>query len=245
MTAADLKIAGAVFLALTVSVGINLFALQDRRAGSAIETSAIGFTTPPPLAGPASSSDLGPPLPPGTARLRIAPPIPVAANTAPAGNSSEIIRGIQRELNARGYDAGSPDGVAGIVTRAAIMAFEHDYGMPLTAAPTQDLLSRIVLGSSSASTARNIAERPSSPDADAVIRLVEQQLAARGYTPGKVDGMPDDQLARAIREFEVDQKLPESGRISGQLVSRLTRLQGQGVSGLAVKSKSVQQWQSR
>jgi len=54
MTARDIRIASAAFLALTVSVGVNLFALQDKDRGSAIETSAIGFTTPPPLPGPRS-----------------------------------------------------------------------------------------------------------------------------------------------------------------------------------------------
>ncbi len=33
---------------------------------------------------------------------------------------------------------------------------------------------------------------------------------------------------RAIRDFELDQKMPETGRVSGQLVSRLLKLQGQG-----------------
>ena len=81
--------------------------------------------------------------------MRVAPPAsaPATAVAAPSGNSAEIIRGIQRELNGRGYDAGPPDGVVGLITRAAIMAYEHDYGLPLTATPSQDLLSRIVLGS--------------------------------------------------------------------------------------------------
>ncbi|MBK9077742.1 MAG: peptidoglycan-binding domain-containing protein [Hyphomicrobium sp.] len=242
MTARDIRIASAAFLALTVSVGVNLFALQDKDRGSAIETSAIGFTTPPPLPGPSPSSDLGPELSPGTPAMRVAPPAsaPATAVAAPSGNSAEIIRGIQRELNGRGYDAGPPDGVVGLITRAAIMAYEHDYGLPLTATPSQDLLSRIVLGSATSSPSRNVADRTATPEADAVIRTVEQQLSALGYTPGKVDGVSNDQLARAIREFEVDQKLPESGRISGPLVSRLTRLQGQGAAGLTSKTKSAQ-----
>ncbi len=35
---------------------------------------------------------------------------------------SRLTRAIQRELKAKGYEAGAVDGVAGLVTRAAIMA---------------------------------------------------------------------------------------------------------------------------
>jgi len=39
---------------------------------------------------------------------------------------------------------------------------------------------------------------------------------------------------RAIRAFETDQSLPETGRISGPLISRLARISGDGkvASGL-------------
>lgn len=240
MTAGEFRLASAVFTALTVTVGVNLFFLQERRGGSAIETSALGFTTPPPYTVGTPSSDLGPQLASGTAPMRLAPPSPVAVTAHPGGNSAEVIRGIQRELNARGYDAGPPDGVAGLVTRAAIMAYEHDYGLKLTAMPTHDLLSRIVLGSATPAPSRPTTDAKASAEADAVVRSVEQQLAARGYAPGKIDGVANEQLARAIREFEVDQKLPESGRVSGPLVSRLTRLQGQGAAVAMPKAKSAQ-----
>ena len=74
---------------------------------------------------------------------------PASASDAGDINSAEITRGIQRELNSRGYEAGQPDGVAGLVTRAAIYAYEYDNGLVLTGKPSDPLLSQIVLGSSS------------------------------------------------------------------------------------------------
>ncbi len=153
---------------------------------------------------------------------KTAPP----AAAALAGTSEpDTVRGIQRELNARGYEAGTADGVMGLVTRAAILAYEQDYGLSvLTATASSDLLQQIVLGS--AATAATRTASPKTTDkADAVVQAVKQSLSTHGYQPGKIDGALTPQLARAIREFELDQKLPESGRISGPLVSRLMRLQ--------------------
>ncbi|MEQ1651273.1 MAG: peptidoglycan-binding domain-containing protein [Hyphomicrobium sp.] len=240
MTAGDFKIASVALVLLTVSVAINLLVLQERRPGSAIETSAIGprsFEAKVAAAlGVSTPETLGPPLAADATPLRLTPPKPVAVTS-----NAEIIRGIQRELNTRGYEAGPPDGVAGLVTRAAIMAYEHDYGLPLTATPSQDLLSSIVLGSSAPQAIRSATNAGPTSDAASVVRSVEQQLATLGYTPGKADGTLNEQSARAIREFEVDQKLPESGRISGPLVSRLIRLQGPATASAgSSKVKAVQ-----
>ena len=237
MTAGDLKIAGLALAVISATVGINVFALQERRAGSAIETSSVAASSFEAKVRAAIGNDLGPPLAPGAQPLRVAPPKPAASELS--SNTAEIIRGIQRELNTRGYEAGQPDGVAGLVTRGAIMAYENDYGMALTATPTQELLSRIVLGSSAPPAGRGSGGRIGAGEAESVVVVVKQQLAALGYTPGKADGKLTEQTARAIREFEVDQKLPESGRISGPLVSRLMRLQGAGVAA-AAKTKSAQ-----
>lgn len=240
MTAVDLKIASATFLVLTSSVAINLLAFQERRGESAIETSALGARASQPAAGwemSSGASDAG-----ANAEISAAQPSNEMLRAAPVTTNGmpDVVRGIQRELNSRGYAAGPPDGVAGLVTRAAIMAYEHDYGLPLTAGATQDLLSRIVLGSAAPSPANSAATRTAGQEADAVIKSVKQQLTARGYAVGGADGAANDQLARAIREFEIDQKLPESGRISGPLVSRLTRLQAQPAVPPVAKVKPPQ-----
>lgn len=238
MTAGDFRIASLGFFALTASVAINLFMLQDNRTTNGIETSALAPRPFEQTVNAALATDLGPQMAPGAALLRVAPP--KAAAVESTSNATEIIRGIQRELNARGYEAGPPDGVAGLVTRAAIMAYEHDYGLPLTAIPSQDLLSRIVLGSAVPSPARNAADKIASAEADSVARTVEQQLVTLGYVPGKIDGKVNEQTARAIRAFEIDQKMPETGRISGPLVSRVMRVQAQSAAVQPAKAKAAQ-----
>ncbi|HKZ95745.1 MAG TPA: peptidoglycan-binding domain-containing protein [Hyphomicrobiaceae bacterium] len=147
-------------------------------------------------------------------------------STETSVDTVELTRAIQRELRAKGHETGPADGTAGLVTRAAIMAYEADHGLPVTGEPTQALLQHIVLGSANDGLA---AARPASapgPEAEHVIRTVQRSLRDLGFTSGAVDGRLGEETARAIRKFEVQQRMPESGRISGQLVARLGRLAG-------------------
>jgi peptidoglycan hydrolase-like protein with peptidoglycan-binding domain len=109
------------------------------------------------------------------------------------------------------------------MTQAAIMGFEFDHQLPLTGRPSQELLKSILLGGDSG-TGSSAAPRSQSAEAEAVIRSVQTSLARLGYKPGRITGRLSADTARAIREFEVDQALPGSGRVSGPLVSRLARL---------------------
>ena len=77
--------------------------------------------------------------------------------------------------------------------------------------------------------------------ARALVRTVKQQLSALGYKTGAAETALTPEFARAIREFEKDQKLTESGRISGPVVSRLIRLQ----NGAKTRRNSVARTTSR
>ena len=149
-----------------------------------------------------------------------------ASESSPVGETPETIRAIQRELQARGYEAGAADGVPGLVTRAAIMAYEHDNGQPLSGAADEALLKAVLLGGAHPG-ARPATAAPG-PHAVQVIRAVQQWLASLGYSPGVADGQPKNETSRAIRAFELDQKMPATGRISGPLVAKLARAASQG-----------------
>ncbi len=146
-----------------------------------------------------------------------------------APDTPEIVSSIQRELQVRGYDPGTPDGVAGTVTRAAIMAWEHDHGLVPTGEATEAVMKAIVLGVSGPIAAQITAQWQALPKekrqrTETLIRSVQQSLATLGYNPGKITGRSNDETERAIREFEMDQNLAQSGRISAPLVNRLARL---------------------
>ena len=237
MTAGATKFGTLAFFALTAGVAANLALFQGHHKGAGIETSALGgerghYGEEAPAAAlepqPKASTPAAATPPQAKGQVQA-----VVADTPV--NKAEIVRGIQRELNTRGYGTGQPDGLPGLVTRAAIMAYEYDYGLPLTAEPSQELLSRIVLGTAGpAATFKNLPQLKST-EAETVVKQVKQFLTGAGYAPGKPDGKLGDDVIRAIRDFELDQKMPETGRISGQLVSRLIKVQGQGKQASAGK----------
>lgn len=188
---------------LTVSVGTNLLFLQPTAVRNGV--AAQGDLSTGSI-GRGGGFDLGP------------------GRVVEVASPMETIRAVQRELNYRGYEVGTPDGKRGLVTQAAIMAYEYDHGLPLTGEASEGLLKQILLGEAPM-PARPKTSSERSATAEAVIRKVQTQLAAAGYQPVKPTGHIDEDTVRAIREFESDQKLPETGRVSGQLVARLA-LQG-------------------
>ncbi len=241
MTLAEARVAGLAFAAVTLTIAVNLFAFQERRP-SRIETSALA-----PVRSTIAAADAVAVQPGQSGPARIEPlgavedvPRPQAAVSATPGvTQAEIIRGVQRELTARGYAAGQPDGIAGLVTRAAIMAYEHDFGLALTAEPSEDLLNRIVLGTSAgADMSRADPDVILSAEAKSVVRMVTQSLSSLGYKPGADTTVLSPETRRAILAFETAEKLPESGRISAPLVSRLMKIQVQAPASAAAPSRS-------
>jgi peptidoglycan hydrolase-like protein with peptidoglycan-binding domain len=140
-----------------------------------------------------------------------------------AEGDPDVIRAVQRELTARGYGQIQPDGVPGLLTRAAIMAFEHDHKMGLTGEATERVLKRLLLGASLETAPEDVAGRVRSAHADQVIRTVQQSLATLNYQPGRLDGRIGEETERSIREFEMDQGLVPTGRISAELFARVAK----------------------
>lgn len=222
MTERDRKLAAVASLVVAISVAANMIAFQDKGQGNIIETGGLGARTAW-VDGP--GLNLGSAV---TVPVAAQPPAPFTkapANDAENISSAEITRGIQRELISRGYEAGQPDGVAGLVTQAAIFAYEYDNDLVLSGKPSDPLLSQIVLGSSSLPPNGARPGKRTTADGEALVRTVKQQLSALGYKTGAADAGLTPEFARAVREFEKDQKLKESGRISGPIMSRLIRLQ--------------------
>lgn len=152
---------------------------------------------------------------------------PVAAIPAPDVASVDTARAVHRELSARGYVTGSPEGPVSLVTRAAVMAYEADHGLGLTGEPTDSLLERIILGQATANAALPVSTKIG-PQAEQVVRTAQQALVVLNYGPLKVDGFPGDATVLAIRKFERAQGMTETGRISGALIMALAKLAALG-----------------
>jgi len=217
------RLATALFVLLTAAVAVNLTVLQplpgqpsriaarDWDGGAVRETAAL--IVPEIDARPQTGPAVTPGVAPGVAQRLVVSP--------PQADPREITRAIQAALAARNYETGGTDGIAGPVTQAAILAYEIDHQLPLTAEPTEALLRQIEEGGSGRASG---ASAVPGPKAEALIRSVQVALARLGYPVGKPDGRLGEMTIAAIRQFERQQAMPDTGRISGDLLTRLSRL---------------------
>lgn len=140
-----------------------------------------------------------------------------------------VVEAVQRELLAAGYYKGLVDGVAGQRTRRAIAAYQQATGTAVTGAPSEDLADRIRF-------TREVAEASLFTGSTAAgqggqdlgpIRRVQTGLAELAYEPGPIDGALNPRTREAIRRFERDRGLPETGEIGAALLAELAKTSGQ------------------
>jgi peptidoglycan hydrolase-like protein with peptidoglycan-binding domain len=216
MTPNALRFGLLSFVVLTGALATNVFVLQPPvRPMAGLATT--GTSTSVAESGiPSGRGVIVEPLETGTLKP-----------AAEAGDRTSLTRAIQRELKGKGYETGAIDGVAGLVTRGAIMAYESDSGLPLTGEPRADLLQHLVLGSARLEpSAAEALSTPPTPAAESVIRAAQRALRQLGYLSGDSDGRLNAETIRAIRRFEADRKLSETGRISGELLAKLASVAG-------------------
>jgi hypothetical protein len=53
------------------------------------------------------------------------------------------------------------------------------------------------------------------------MRAVEEALQAKGYKPGKIDGVADDDARKAIRDFQKDNGIPITGTVDQRTADKL------------------------
>jgi peptidoglycan hydrolase-like protein with peptidoglycan-binding domain len=209
------------FVGLTGAIIYNALYLQDLPGSSAPKAAAKS-------PGPPSVELVK--LPPVSTDL---PPIEVEED-----GPQLVVRAVQRELAARGFDVGPEDGKLSDKTKAAISAYEKAHGLPVTGAATDGLLRHILLGDSAqpASATGSVKERTRDiPKGVDKVKAVQKVLADLGYAPGPVDGALGDSTKRAIAAFQRDRKVPQTGRITPELLVELKRVTGRDLTKLAAE----------
>jgi peptidoglycan hydrolase-like protein with peptidoglycan-binding domain len=227
MTPSAVRFAFVAFAVLTGAMMTNIFVLQPpsrQIAGlspqsDGVSTGASGWSSRDPQAA-SGAQRTAPRQDAVVPRIETGAVKPIPETT----DRTDLVRAVQRELKAKGYETGSVDGVPGLVTRGAIMAYEADSALPLTAEPREALLQHLVLGSADFGASGAGSAAAPGPEAEAVIRAVQRAFRQLGYLTTLPDGRLNDATRRAIRKFETDRKLKQTGRISGELLAKLASL---------------------
>jgi peptidoglycan hydrolase-like protein with peptidoglycan-binding domain len=238
MTPRQARVALGAFVLLAAGVVGNALYLQGGERAAAGPPAAAPRPEPqrPPAApsAPAAPVENKPAKPPDRASSERPTEAPKTAQSvkvrmvrvATVGETpqeegdTDTVRAVQTELNRLGYGPVVADGVMRPAARAAIMAFEHEHRLALTGQATQGLLKMLLFGAPATAGAAAPVEAPS-PQAQAMIRQVQQMLSGRGYRPGAIDGRLSAETVAAIRIFEADQGLVPKGRISAVVLERL------------------------
>jgi peptidoglycan hydrolase-like protein with peptidoglycan-binding domain len=129
------------------------------------------------------------------------------ADAATAEADSSFVRHLQEELNFLGYHAGHVDGVWGSETADAVLAFQKDNGLETT-------------GDYDPETARALQQAAGGTGA-LTIEALQQDLADLGYYDGLVDGDFGPETAAAVRAFQADHDLDQTGVMSAETVTTL------------------------
>lgn len=149
---------------------------------------------------------------------------------------SQLVTAIQRELKVRGYGGGPADGILREATRNAIADFQRDHGLPISGLPSDELLRHILLGETvstgSVADAKGAAPAPQLKQ-DVRVKAVQQILADLGYAPGPIDGAMGSATERAVKAFQHDRKIAETGQLSRELLREIKRVTGRDLAGVA------------
>lgn len=126
---------------------------------------------------------------------------------------------VRRELENRGYLTASSGASTGVSTAAAILAFEFDHNLKLTAMPTDAILKALIFTHTTAGKSRQI--RPQTEAARELVGEVQRALAHLGYGQPNITTELDGATRKAIRKFERARGLQVSGRVSAPLIASL------------------------
>ncbi len=159
----------------------------------------------------------------------LCPPALAQETISPSGIAPETFRayvaGIQRALAEHGFFSGTADGTPGAATTRAISAYQAKAGLPVDGLASKSLLDHITFSQPpirATAPAAASYSTPAQPVADPLIEMIQTLLAERGYQPGPADGVAGRRTTDAIRAYQKDAGLPETGVADQALRDNLT-----------------------
>ncbi len=208
-------LAGVLAAACTVMILVNALAMQQGRTPA----------TPAPTA----------------AKQSAATPAPSQWRAEP--KRDELVAQVQTALAERDLYDGVVDGVMGPGTATAIRAFEHAQGMAQTGEASEKTLAALMTApmrkAETKAAAPKSAAQPAaqaqaasqpattgSTSPNPKLMAAQRALAKIGYGPVSIDGKMGTETRNAIKSFERDRNLPETGELGPQVVRVLQQMTG-------------------
>jgi peptidoglycan hydrolase-like protein with peptidoglycan-binding domain len=159
---------------------------------------------------------------------RVNRPTIATTQTTPAATPATApysLRNVQVALGQLGYSVGTPDGVIGPKSRAAIRAFQVDAGLPTSGEPSLALYDKL----QEAIAKRGAPAQPAQPAAStvstAMITEAQTELRRRGYPITAITGTANAETIAAVREYQADARMAVNGTISEDLLRQLRTAQ--------------------
>jgi peptidoglycan hydrolase-like protein with peptidoglycan-binding domain len=176
------------------------------------------------------------------------PGAPQGATTHVAGGAPETsaktitirydakIEEAQRQLLATGHYRGLVDGIVGARTKDAVIAYQREHGLPQTGSVDVELLDHIRYvrkvaqasdqgAETTASTAvvasKSDKQNGNAPALEAKIMRLQKLLVTLGYDAGAATGKLTAETRKAIRQFEMDHDLQQTGNFSENLLKQV------------------------
>jgi peptidoglycan hydrolase-like protein with peptidoglycan-binding domain len=139
-----------------------------------------------------------------------------AARTLKVGSKGNDVKQLQQNLNALGYNAGTPDGVFGNGTKNAVISFQKTYGLSADGIAGNGTLTAI-------STTVNrmnkgiIAKGQVSEN----VKIIQNELKTLGYLTGNVDGAFGTGTEAAVKAFQKASGLTQDGLVGSGTRAKL------------------------
>jgi len=170
-------------------------------------------------------------------------PAVAVAQTSPSSTLASApysLRNVQVALNQLGYPVGTPDGVIGPKSRAAIRAFQTDSGLPASGDPSLALYDKLQEAIAKR-TAQVTPVQPATPAVDsAMITEAQTELRRRGYQISAITGTANAETIAAVRQYQSDARMAVTGTINEELLTQLRTAQADSDAIYRAQVKQVQ-----
>ena len=169
--------------------------------------------------------------------------VSVATQTIPADMPTSqpySLRNVQVALHNLGYAVGTPDGVIGPKSRAAIRAYQVDSGLPASGEPSIALHEKLQASLAQRSGQAKPVPQTAPTVGSATISEAQTELRQRGYAITVITGTANAETAAAVRAYQADARLPITGDINSDLMQQLRTARADSGAIYRAQVKQVQ-----